>query len=456
MPLIQREELEDLINEHRKSSEALLDGMELGQPSKPVQTSAQPEQDLSDLVLPLDGSAAEPMAARKPVAGGDVPRLVQELKSPKYQLPPELAELRQAQKKRALQEGVSGVSDALYGAFTRTPTKTAPMTDPMQQHQERAALKGQLDARTQAEEKRRRAAAMEDPNSEESRTAREVFAATPTGKAFAAEMGQYFDRLPASKVPGAEFLIEQAAKKKGAGPLDPSDVALKEARARLNNAQAKRLENPRVDPIAKRKRELEVQKLEKELAGGGVDEKERLQIEKLRQDVTGEDPSKVKKAESSAQRMRSAIDRLKALHAANGPTMTGDVGNQMGQLVTEIQMEAKNLAELGALSGPDMDLMRKLAGTDPTSLWVNTLGSDNTQKSLDELGAWVDSMAGAAKKVYGTTGAVPSTARPAAPAKPQAAPAPAPTTAHPTGRTKTDKSGVVWEEMSDGTARRRQ
>lgn len=158
---------------------------------------------------------------------------------------------------------------------------------------------------------------------------------------------------------------------------------------------------------------------------------------------TQDDAKKMKSSLASADRMRRYVTELRALHAKHGTELGGEVATRMGQLVKQIQLEGKNIAELGAISGPDLALMEGITGADPTSWGANAkaiVGIDNTQAALDGLDKWLGDQVGANKTAYGYQD------------KPGARPATGP---RPTGKTKTDRAGVVWEEMSDGTARRR-
>lgn len=172
------------------------------------------------------------------------------------------------------------------------------------------------------------------------------------------------------------------------------------------------------DPLVRRKRELEVKKLEAELSGDApVDKKEALQVRKLEMDVSGEDPKKVAQAESALKRLRGLTSELRALHDKYGTEFGGAAGTQMRQLVTAIQIEGKTLAELGALSGPDLELMQSLAGYDPTSVGSNLkglFGYDQTDPALDQLEKWAQNAADAAKSIYGPKGTGPQTTPPGA------------------------------------------
>lgn len=78
--------------------------------------------------------------------------------------------------------------------------------------------------------------------------------------------------------------------------------------------------------------------------------------------------------------------------------LPGEKKRRLSQLATQLRIEAKNVAELGALSGPDMGLMEAMA-TDPTSLSSLTGGS--IESNLNGLDAWADSSVKAGSKSYG-------------------------------------------------------
>lgn len=134
---------------------------------------------------------------------------------------------------------------------------------------------------------------------------------------------------------------------------------------------------------------------------------------------TADDAKTVKKARESSARMRSYVTDLRNLHAKYGTEYGGEAGNRMRQLAKAIQIEAKNIAGLGALTGSDQQLMEDLAGFDPSTLGSNlksflSLGlADNTQSSLDQLEKWVGDSESAAMSVHGY--------RPVPSASPQAA-----------------------------------
>lgn len=93
----------------------------------------------------------------------------------------------------------------------------------------------------------------------------------------------------------------------------------------------------------------------------------------------------------SSEKMKGLTQRMRAaLKGTTGVSRTLDpkTVTSLKQLGTQIQIEAKNVAGLGALSGPDMGLMNAIAA-DPTSIQANL--TTDFPKMLDQLDAWGDS-----------------------------------------------------------------
>lgn len=117
-----------------------------------------------------------------------------------------------------------------------------------------------------------------------------------------------------------------------------------------------------------------------------------------------DDAKKVKASLASKERMGRYIKELRAIHAAKGTELFGADANRMQQLYKQILVEGKNIAELGALSGPDMGLIQDIIGEDPGGLSANlkgAVGVDNTQARLDGLQKWVDETSAGNEKAYG-------------------------------------------------------
>lgn len=101
---------------------------------------------------------------------------------------------------------------------------------------------------------------------------------------------------------------------------------------------------------------------------------------------------------SSAEKMRGLTAQMReAIKGTNGLSRTLDpkTVTKLKQLGTMISIEGKNVAGLGALSGPDMALMEAIA-SDPTSIRTNL--TVDLPRMLDQLDAWGDnSVAGESK-----------------------------------------------------------
>lgn len=132
---------------------------------------------------------------------------------------------------------------------------------------------------------------------------------------------------------------------------------------------------------------------------------------------TPDDAKKVKASLESARKIQAMTAELKEL-GKNGPQMTGRPALRMGQLQTAIKLEAKNIAELGALSGPDIGLVNELTGVDLTSLGSklkSLVGIDNHEEALSGLEKWTENALGSAKKTYGYRDAPKAPAQAAVP-----------------------------------------
>ena len=180
--------------------------------------------------------------------------------------------------------------------------------------------------------------------------------------------------------------------------------------ARQAEAERRRaLAKPKAtDALAQRKKELEVAKLEAELnalQGGEKTVEQQIkdaQLRKLLAEAKGEDPKKVKMAQASAQRMKSYISELKGLYQEHGPKVLGPVADRMKQLNEAITLEAKNIGELGALSGPDKGILQRIQGTPTTAFFRDTFGLGDPMDSLNFMENWVETGLKSAIDVYGT------------------------------------------------------
>lgn len=104
---------------------------------------------------------------------------------------------------------------------------------------------------------------------------------------------------------------------------------------------------------------------------------------------------------ASAEKMKGLTRQMRAaLKGTNGLTRTLDpkTVTALKQLGTMISIEGKNVAGLGALSGPDMALMDAIAA-DPTSIRTNL--TVDLPRMLDQLDAWGDNSVAAESKTTG-------------------------------------------------------
>lgn len=170
------------------------------------------------------------------------------------------------------------------------------------------------------------------------------------------------------------------------------------------------------------------------------------------------DAQKMKDTNEAALRMQGNIADLRTLHRKYGEAPKGVGAELQQQKLRAIQIEAKNIAGLGALSGPDFSLMQDLSAQDVNSVsaWVRrNFAGASLEQSLKGLEQWMNTTIAATAKARGY--------QPKAPA-PQRTPAanvlPKDSTGQPTldvprpPRRKRDKNGQLWEEQPDGTAKK--
>lgn len=87
-----------------------------------------------------------------------------------------------------------------------------------------------------------------------------------------------------------------------------------------------------------------------------------------------------KKMRGLTNKMRQMLTKYGAMRLVPGPAQ-----NDIKQLATELQIETKNVAELGAVSGPDMGLMTSIAG-DPSKLGSVARDLDGMLNGLEHWG----------------------------------------------------------------------
>lgn len=147
---------------------------------------------------------------------------------------------------------------------------------------------------------------------------------------------------------------------------------------------------------------------EKERAEKTADKEKALNVEGY--DVapgatpTLDDAKKLKDTSEAALRMQGAIGNLRGLQQKYGGAPKGTGANLQQQALRAVQIEAKTIAGLGALSGPDFGLMQDLSAQDLTSIpeWVrrNFTGA-SLEESLQGLEQWMNTIVGATAKARG-------------------------------------------------------
>jgi hypothetical protein len=129
---------------------------------------------------------------------------------------------------------------------------------------------------------------------------------------------------------------------------------------------------------------------------------------------TADDAKKMKDTNEAALRMHGNIADLRALHQKYGSTPKGAGAELQQQKLRAIQIEAKNIAGLGALSGPDFNLMQDLSAQDVNSIqyWIqrNFVGA-SLEESLKGLEQWMRTTIDATAKARGYTAAKPGPRR---------------------------------------------
>lgn len=102
---------------------------------------------------------------------------------------------------------------------------------------------------------------------------------------------------------------------------------------------------------------------------------------------------------ASQQKLKGLTAKMRAATKDKGRLSRLTDYSALNQLATQIGIEGKNVAELGALSGPDMDLMEAMV-QNPTKAF-NILINSDTGKNMDGLDSWADESVRAGEKAYG-------------------------------------------------------
>lgn len=285
-------------------------------------------------------------------------------------------------------------------------------------------------------EKRGRQASLDDPQSRESRQARELFASTAAGKSFQSRLGEAFERLPASKLPGWKDLLREDGAALQRVTLDRAerDPASEESRqAQETYLTLARIQNPELSPdmeqairsapakmIAERffpllgtelRQRYQTERDAKMGARQSAEKKRReetqqfVQQEKadkeqakyfvdgwsLSPDARPSDKETADFRQATAQfgSMKESVEALRALYRQYGTeALPTEARARMGAIARDLQLAAKSPSAyaLGVLTGPDLALLEELV-PNPASAKANALdfiGSDQTLAKLEQ------------------------------------------------------------------------
>lgn len=114
---------------------------------------------------------------------------------------------------------------------------------------------------------------------------------------------------------------------------------------------------------------------------------------------TPEGAKAVRTAVTSLEAIKKTNARISALHQQYGTEFGTKAAGLMNQAVTANRIEGKNIAQLGALSASDNELMEKMTGPSPAEFLSNIkayFGIDNTEAALGAFQQWAQDRVNAA------------------------------------------------------------
>lgn len=342
--------------------------------------TADPEEAAS-MVPPEPSDTRSLIASFSPSKGTPTP--------PRASKVPQLAE---AQRSAALTRNMGNVSDSLNAAFTRRPAPKAAQS----------TLADDVQAQQALGEKEQLQAKGEDEFANDRAVLGKVLGADLSGMSRAG-ITSLASQLGIEKKLGATRTAAKAA---------AEAKALEESKRRADKlsdtavAQDFQLGRDKQSAIEAEKRARIMATAQKDKAATDATKGTNVPGLEVNPDAepTQDDAKKVKLSMVSREKIKKYVDELTQLHAEHGTEFTGPVAGRMEQLVAAIMLEGKNIGELGAISGPDMGIMKQLTGADPTSLGANAkalVGVDNTAAALKGMQKWVDDTADAVKTSYG-------------------------------------------------------
>lgn len=407
-----------------------------GAPDEPEQVQEMPEMDLSvpepaqempevglsepEPTLPRRPLMPKPPAPPQPMAPPRAPQRPLDVSGPPPmpRAQPQQDAMRaalDADGQRSQQDAEDArrqsISDDILAAATRRPPPQRAASRAPMSAVERTQM---LDKAAAGDTAKAKEAALSDPTSPESRRARDIVGSTPIGASMKQRLGDQWEKLPASALPGIDKLLSlhgddpslvayrsAMVAKTNQGLLDaqnrdPQSAALLEAAAAagvpeaylrpLREAKGVPFETllKAIQPMYERMKQHESFGHSEKLLGLGdfydarkEDRAEKREAPKLEvTDASGApakaatvpEAEKLRAAKGEIDMMVGSTDRLLDLIRKHGiKTMPDNAKAEMAGLLSDLQLRAKGVANynLGALSGSDMAMLEAVT-SDPT------------------------------------------------------------------------------------------
>lgn len=357
----------------------------------------------------------------------------QEMQTPEP--PNELEAIKEQQRRSvfAADIGRSGamIAEAISGAkapmalYDRLEARAG---EPLQQYMERLKVNARA---THAAPKPGKPQKSTDPNSPESRRAQLLVKATLSDKFTDEEIAQLTEADAENALKYGSLSGQREVTREGhtdANTRASNQIAATKAENALNRSQKWAQIYQAADQFGA-SQELKERLAMLELAEKQASREDKAAEKAAESSVPGFEPAPgatpvksdaeaLKKSSAAAARMRRGIADLRALHAKYGAFPKGTGANLQQQALRAIQLEAKNIADLGALSGPDFGLMKDMSSEDLNSLPAflqRTFGGASLEDSLLGLERWMNNtIAGTAEgHGYRPKSSTPQTKQPA-------------------------------------------
>jgi hypothetical protein len=197
-------------------------------------------------------------------------------------------------------------------------------------------------------------------------------------------------------LPMAQFQAQQAIKSGMAFPEAMATLKMKQEEAGAQNAmrlqEQARIAQEKIEAIAREKeRDRETRIFLKSLGGGSGTADLDRQLKELRIKALENPPPKplpvgAQQHQRSLQNLESSLGAYEALLKDFDPQSKDQVTDAKRAAIksayTDLQMGLKGAYELGAITGPDMEILQG-ALTDPTSIWGATRGVISGRKPFE-------------------------------------------------------------------------